>query len=299
MTHSCVVLLMTAVAPALVFVPRSAAQSAAALPPTGTETPFLRDRGPGVSSSMFGTYVRKGEWLVYPFFEHYRDNDFEYKPAELGAVGEEDYRGRYRANETLFFVAYGLTDDLAVEFEMAPYIRASLDKAPTYPSALPTRLEESGVGDIEGQVRWRWRRETADRPEFFSYGEVVVPHASDKPLIGTSGWEFKVGTGLVRGFSWGTLTARAALEYATGSTSQLDLGEYAVEYLRRLSPGWRVYVGVEGVQDEVTVITEAQWHLSRFAFVRINSGWGVTSKATDWAPEVGVVLSLPTRPTPR
>ena len=56
---------------------------------------------PGCATSMFGTYVRRGELLVYPFFEYYRDDDFEYKPSELGAPGEEDYRGRYRAKEGL------------------------------------------------------------------------------------------------------------------------------------------------------------------------------------------------------
>jgi len=95
------------------------------------------------------------------------------------------------------------------------------------------------------------------------------------------------------------LTARAAVEYDSSSTSTLDLGEYAVEYLKRLSPKWRAYVGVEGTTDEITLITEAQWHLSRNVFMRFNSGFGLTSKATDWAPEVGIVFSLPTRRTPR
>ena len=44
--------------------------------------------------------------------------------------------------------------------------------------------------------------------------EAVVPHHAEKPLIGTAGWELKLGTGVTRGFSWGTLTARAAIEYA-------------------------------------------------------------------------------------
>jgi hypothetical protein len=114
-------------------------------------------------------------------------------------------------------------------------------------------------------------------------------------LTGTPGWEFKLGTGLIRGFPWGTLTTRVAVAYETASTSPFDLGEYAVEYLRRLSPRWRVYAGIEGNTDEVELITEAQWHVSRYAFVRLNSAVGLTSKATDWAPEIGVVFSVPTR----
>jgi hypothetical protein len=128
-----------------------------------SEPVYLRDRGPGVATSLFGTYVRRGEWLIYPFLEYYRDHDFEYAPEELGAVGALDVRGRYRATEGLLFIAYGLTDNLAVEIETA-VIDASLDTAPDDHSALPDRLEESGLGDIEGQIRWRWRTETANRP---------------------------------------------------------------------------------------------------------------------------------------
>ena len=111
-------------------------------------------------------------------------------------------------------------------------------------------------------------------------------------FIGTSDVELKVGTGVIRGFSWGTLTARAAVEYAASSSSPFDIGEYAVEYLRRLSRHVRLYLGVEGAQDEISFIPELQWHVSRNAFVRLNNGVGLTSKATDWAPEIGVVISL-------
>jgi hypothetical protein len=34
-------------------------------------------------------------------------------------------------------------------------------------------------------------------------------------------------------------------------------------------------------------------------FVRLNNGAGLTSKATDWSPEVGILVTLPTRRTPR
>jgi hypothetical protein len=246
---------------------------------------------------MFGTYIRRGEWLLYPFFEFYRDGNFEYKPEELGVAGDQDYRGRFRAHEALFFVAYGLTGSLAFEMEIAA-IRASLEKSPADSSALPRRLTESGLGDVEGQLRWRWRQESASRPEIFSYAEVVLPHNPDKPLIGTEDVEIKLGTGLVRGFSWGTLTARAAVEYAAGSSSPFDIGEYAVEYLRRVSSAWRLYVGIEGTQDEVSLLGEAQWHLAPNVFIRVNNGIGLTSKAIDWAPEVGIVVSVPTRRTP-
>jgi hypothetical protein len=251
----------------------------------------LRDRGEGLPTSMFGTYVRRGEWLVYPFYEHYRDEDFEYAPGELGAVGEEDYRGRYRAHEGLLFLSYGITDRVAFEVEVA-VIDATLTTAADDPSSLPDKLHESGLGDIEGQIRWRWNRETDRRPEVFSYAELVVPHAKDKVLIGTPGWEVKFGTGLVRGLGWGTLTTRLAVEYDEASGSHFDLGEYAIEYLRRLSPAWRIYAGLEGTSDELSAITEIQWHLSPHAFLKINNGFGITSKAVDWEPELGVVFSF-------
>lgn len=265
--------------------------------PSDSEGVRLNDRGPGVPTSMFGTYVRKGELLVYPFYEYYRDKDLEYAPEEFGVPGDVDYRARYRAYEGLVFVGYGITTDLAVEFEVAA-IRAVFEKSPLDESTVPSRIEESGLGDLEGQIRWRFRRETTRRPELFSYVEVVVPHGRDESLIGTPDWEVKAGIGVVRGYSWGTLTARAAVEFAAASTSQFDLGEYALEYLKRLSPAWRVYIGVEGASDELSLITEAQWHFNDRVFLRLNSGLGLTSKATDWAPEIGVVFSFPSARTP-
>lgn len=266
------------------------AATAAQEPPT--PPPYLADRGSGLPTSMFGTFIQKGELIVYPFFEAYRDDNFEYKPEEYGATGDVDYRGRYRAKEGLVMVAYGVTDRLAFEFEVAG-ISATLDKAPTDPSGLPPQIKESGLGDVEGQLRWRWNRESARRPEVFSYAEVVLPHGGDQVLIGTPDVELKFGTGLIRGFSWGTLIARAAVEYAAGSTSQFDMGEYAVEYIRRLGRHFRLYAGLEGTQDEVSAIGELQWHISKHLVIKVNSGFGLTSKATDLAPEVGMLFSIP------
>lgn len=259
------------------------------------QTPqYLKDRGTGVATSIFGTYVRRGELIVYPFYEYYRDRNFEYKPEEFGFAGGTDFRGRYRANEGLLFLAYGLSENLAVEFEAAT-ISASFDKSTADTSLLPARIKESGLGDVEAQIRWRWRKETERRPEFFSYAEVVFPHHKDKHLIGTPGWEVNVGSGVTRGFKWGTMTFRGAVGYSEASSSKIDLAEYGVEYLKQVSPRWRFYVGLEGNQDELSLIPELQWHLSRHAFVKFNSGVGLTSKATDWTPEFGIVFTLPAR----
>ncbi|MBD3337159.1 MAG: hypothetical protein GF355_16730 [Candidatus Eisenbacteria bacterium] len=251
---------------------------------------FLQDRGEGVPLSMFGTYIQKGQLIVYPFMELYRDRDYEYAPNELGFEEDVDYRGDYEASEQLILIGYGFTDRLAVEFEAA-VIQAELEKARNDRSGVPEEVEESGLGDVEGQLRWRWARETAGRPEIFSYFEAVLPTQDEGSLIGTTDWEFKLGSGVIRGFGWGTLTARGAFEYDR-SEDKFELGELAFEYLKRLSPRWRVYGGVEGTQDEIELITEAQWHFARRVFLKLNNAFGLTSKAADWAPEFGFVFSF-------
>ena len=45
---------------------------------------YLRDRGTGVPSSMFGTYIEKQQLLVYLYYEYYYDTDMEYEPADFG-----------------------------------------------------------------------------------------------------------------------------------------------------------------------------------------------------------------------
>jgi hypothetical protein len=239
---------------------------------------------------MFGTYAERGDLLVYPFLEYYKDSNAEYSPQELGYQLDEDFRGDYEATEFLIFLGYGLTDRIAIELEAAT-ITAEQEKAGQDTTAVPAELSESGLGDVQAQVNWMWRKESDRRPALFSYAEVVFPFQKDKVLIGTSDWEFKVGSGLTRGRSWGTTTIRAAVEYEAAENA-FGLGEVAVEYLKRLSPTWRVFAGVEGVQDEWELITEAQIHFSSQAFLKLNSAVGLTSKAPGWAPEIGVMFRL-------
>lgn len=253
------------------------------------EPPYLRDRGTGVSSSMFGIYVRQYELLTYLYYEFYFDNNYEYSPNELGYGMDQDFQSKYRAHEGLIFVAFGLTDWLIWELEAA-VITATLEKASGDPSPMPNTLTEAGLGDVETQIRWRWFKESQYRPEVFSYFETVFPLQKDSGLIGTSEWEFKLGTGVTKGFHLGTFTLRGALEYASAE-SKVELGEYAVEYLKRLSPHWRLFAAIEGSQDEVELITEVQWHiLPEKVILKLNNAVGLSPKATDWAPEVGVMV---------
>ena len=251
---------------------------------------YLRDRGTGIPVSMFGTYIKPGEFKLYPFYEYYHDNDLEYKPSDFGFGLNEDFRGRYRAHEGLIFLGYGISDRVAVEFESA-YISAKLNKSGIDPSPMPDSLEESGLGDVEGQIRWRWNHESANSPEFFNYFETVFPTGKKNSLIGTSAWQFKLGTGLIKGFRWGTITMRVAIDYDDGE-KVFDLGEYAFEYLKKASDRFRFFVMLEGSQDEAALYPEIQWHFSRKVFLKVNNGFGLTSKATDFAPEVGMMFSF-------
>jgi hypothetical protein len=254
---------------------------------------YLKDRGPGIPTSMFGTYIEKGQFILYPFYEYYYDNNYEYKPSELGFGLDQDFRGHYRESEVQGFFAYGLTNNLAIEAEVA-WTSASLYKSPGDPSSMPAKLHEQGQGDIQTQLTWRWLTESEHRPMLFSFLEVDIPHhRTSRPLTGTPEWEFKLATGVSRGFRWGTLSARVGIAHA-GSTT--DLGEFAVEYLKRISKTIRVYVGLEAATlDELELIAEIQIHLSPHLFIKLNNAFGLTPKATDLAPEIGLMFSFPTR----
>jgi hypothetical protein len=251
-------------------------------------SPFLKDRGTGIPTSMFGTYIDKGEMIIYPFYEYYYNKDAEYKPADLGYDLEEDLLGKYQAHEGLIFLGYGFTEKLALEFE-ASVITAEQHKATDDTTAMPEVVKESGLGDVESQLRWRWSKETTGRSEFFSYFETVFPFQKNKKLIGTQDWELKFGTGLIKGFRWGTMTFRAAIEYSA-LENKVELGEYALEYLKRISNFFRFYIGTEGSQDELEFITDLQFHVTSYAFIRVNNAFGVTPKTTDYAPEIGILF---------
>lgn len=252
----------------------------------------FRDRREGsVPTSLFGTYIEQGELLVYPFYEYETNGEDEYHPSELGAVGEQDFLGKATEHEVLIFLGYGLTESLAVEFEAALWQSATLETAAADMSSLPDRLEENGLGEVEAQLRWRWRRETEERPAYYSFFEVAFPFQNDKLLIGVQDWEIALGTGIIRGFRWGTLNGRLSVAY-DAEESEVELGEYAFEYLKRTSERWRFVGTLEGEDDELSLIGEAQWFVKPGIFLKLNSGFGITEKAADWTPEVGVILSF-------
>jgi len=244
---------------------------------------------------LFGTYVASGELLLYPSYSYSLDNDREYQPAKLGFGSNQDFLGRFRSSEGLLFIGYGLTDGLAVEFE-ASLIRATLERSASDTSAGPTKIRESGFGDLEGQLRVRLMREGDRRPEVFGYLEMTPPSLTRKVLIGAPDWDFKPGIGLVRGLWWGTVTLRTTFEYNRDDT-HYDIGETSLEYLRRLSPAWHLYLGVEGGEtgapDEWDLVSGIRWHLADIVSLKFDNSLGITPKATDWAPRIGLLFSFP------
>ena len=250
---------------------------------------YLADRGRGVPTSLFGTYIEEGEFVVYPMYEYYSDKDEEYQPNEFGINDGTDYFAETTENEFLIFLGYGLTEDIILEFEAAVYTSKEFDRDSDDLSGTPDKIEESGLGDVEGQVRWRWNRETESKPEYFSFFEYVLPLQDNKQIIGTQDWEFVFGFGAIKGLTWGNLTGRLSAAWDDGER-KLEMSEYAIEYLNRLSPSWAVVAAVEGEDDEVSFIGETQHALSDSATLKLNLGVGVTDKATDIAPEVGVLF---------
>jgi len=253
--------------------------------------PWLADRGEGIHTSLFGTYVREDELLLYGFYEYTRNKDAEYKPEDLGFTGNQDFTARRIDHEVLVFAAYGLTPDWMVEFESALYAKSTQQKASDDPSAMPSSVSEHGLGDTEGQIRWRFAHETESCPEFIASFETVLPLQHDRDLIGTQDWEFSPGLFATKGFSWGTLGAKVSLAYDTGD-HQLDFGEYGLEYVKRLSETWRGVLAVEGEQDELQAIVEMQWQITPRITLKLNSGFGLTPKAPEFAPEIGIMVSF-------
>lgn len=257
---------------------------------------YLQDRGPGVPTSLFGTYIESGQWMVYPFYEYSSNSDDEYDPREFGfprpgAVGEEEFFGEGSQHEAVLFIGYGFSDTLAFEFEAELYASATLDKSALDTSPLPARTKESGFAGAEAQLRWMWQGETRERPALYSFFEVEFPFQDTKVLIGATDLEFAVGAGFIRGFEWGTLNGRVSIAY-DGEENKVELGEYALEYLKRVNDRWRLVATLEGEEDEVSIIGEAQLTLWPGAILKLNSGFGVTKKAEDFAPEIGVLFTF-------
>jgi hypothetical protein len=265
----------------------------------GAPPSYLRDRGTGIPASVFGTYLEPHQFLIYPFFAYSKDDDREYQPAQLGFGVNADYLGRFRSSEALIFIGYGLSTKVALELEVA-FIHAHLDKDPTDPSSMPTRISEKGIADVEAQIRYRPLNETAHRPEIYTFLELTPATNTHKVLISEPNWDVKPGVGVVKGFRFGTLQLKLTAEWNRESRSP-DLGEVAIEYLKRLSPALRLNLAIEGGEsgapDEFEMIGGLRWRISEHAWLKLDNSIGLSSKATDWGPQVGIHFALPLRST--
>jgi len=251
---------------------------------------YLSDRGDGIPTSLFGTYIREKEFIFYPFYEYTRASKFEYKASELGFTGEQEYFGKHVQREALVFLAYAFNDSLAIEFESALYSSVDFTKAPEDTSTLPATIRESGLGDTETNIRWRYLKETESRPEITFFMKTVFPLQRNKKLLGSQVWEFEPGVVVTKGYPFGTFAGRLAAGYDTGER-KLQFSEWAVDYVKRLDSNWRLAVSLEGDQlDEVSLIGELQYTLGKNAILKMNLGVGVTTKAADIAPEIGVLF---------
>lgn len=139
---------------------------------------------------------------------------------------ERDFEGDYKTSEGTIALDYGLTEALAIGLEVTA-IEASFHKSDEDTSSLATTLHESGLGNIQAYAAWRFRMESERQPELFVFTRVLLPHDDQKHLIGTSGVRLLPGIGVVRGFRWRTLAARAGLEYDFASESPFDWGQWS------------------------------------------------------------------------
>ncbi len=255
----------------------------------------LRDRGPGVPTSLTGIYLERGEWLGAASYQDLENRGFQYSPDEFGIADENDYLGKYTSSGGIFFLGYGISESLAVGLRVTGG-STKLAKASDDPSAMPSEIKESGIGEVAPELTWRFMTETASRPELYTYVSVLIPHDSDKNLIGTEDWVILPGIGLNRGFSWATLSARMDFEYDTASTSALDFGKWTIEGQRRFSDAWWLSAGLQGQVgggnnfDEVWQTTYLQWSASPHVTVRFGSRIGLTTMTEGWTGELGIVI---------
>lgn len=261
-----------------------------AAPARAQEPAYLADRGEGIRTSLLATYIRANEFVFYPFYEYTRKKNFEYKPSDFGFAGNTDRDGgRLTERETLLYLGYAFNDSWMIEFESALHNKAEFRKAPGDTTALPAQINESGLGDTEAQIRWRYAKETETRPDITFFFETVFPLQKSKKIIGTRDWEFVTGTVLSKGYSFGTLSLRASVAYDRADRQFLG-GEYAIDYLKKLSPDWKLALTLEGQSGDLSVIGELQYNLSKNATLKLNSGFGITSKDRALAPEIGVLF---------
>ena len=177
---------------------------------------------------------------------------------------------------------------MALEFEAVLYTTADFRKAADDSSGVPPRIEESGSGAIESQFRYRWAKETASRPESSVSSRWPIRFRSESCSSASA-------TGRV---SWGSVPSRASPRgtlFPVGTpsparTGNLESGANIALRIPQASVGerWRVVLALEGNgEDLCPLITEGQLFITPRVYIKLNSGFGLSSKVPDYAPEIG------------
>lgn len=253
-----------------------------------------KDRGPGLPTSQPGIYVERGEVLFDVFAVYTKDSDYEYLPDDFGfpsPVGE--FKGNNRTDGGVVLAAWGISDRFAVELRAAA-TKAKLDKAPEDTTGMPDTTEESGLGDVRTRLTWRWLRENEHHPELWLFEDLLLPHDSGNPLIGTSDLTAETGIGLSHGARWGTMTYRASFLYEPGSETHIDFGDIAIEYLKRVSRSVSLLGDLLLVQgDEYYVTGQVKWDLSPRVALSLLGKAGLSAAAVDTTAEGGIVFRFP------
>lgn len=245
----------------------------------------------GVATSLLGTFIYKSQHILYALYEYEINEESEYTPRELGYTGNQEFLGKSTLHEALIFYSYGLSDYLAIEMEAALYTNEKLERDSADMSGIPDKIEESGLGEIEAQLRYRFSEESIAWPEFFGYTEIIFPFQKDKKLIGAHAWEIVQGFGIIKEFIFGTMAIRSSAAYDFDE-KKLEMGEYAVEYFKDLSSRYRLVTAIEGEDDEISWIGEIQLSIGKNAILKLNTGIGLTEKAADFAPELGLLWNF-------
>lgn len=256
---------------------------------------YLRDRGPGVPTTLTGIYLDQDEWLGAASYQHLENRGFQYSPEEFGFADANDYLGKYESSAGILFVGYGFSNSLGLGLKVTGG-SIKLTKASDDLSAMPAEMKESGISAIAPELTWRFMTETAHRPELYAIVAVLIPQNRDTALIGTPDWFVLPGIGLNKGFSWATLSARMNFEYDAASESTIDFGTWSIEGQRRFSDAWWVSAGLEGQVgggsnfDEAWQTTFVQWYAGPHVAVRFGSRIGLTQMTEGWTGEIGLVV---------
>jgi hypothetical protein len=249
----------------------------------------------GVRSSLFETYVRPGQLLIYPHGAYSTDHNLDYTPADLDYGADTNaLQGRFHSTEAQVFVAYGVTEWLALEAE-GSQISATFHRSARDTSAVPTRIHESGLSDWAVQARMRVARQRGAWPQVFAAFELTPPMHKTTRLIGDRQWNLKGEVGLARDYGWGTLSARTVIEWNRGD-HHWDLGETSLEYLRQVSSAGRLLFAIEGGEggalDEWTFVSAGRWRVARGVDIKFANAFGLQSKSTDWETQLGLMFTL-------